>query len=155
MKIANQAYEYTQNQVSKVNNYQAEKVGKNSPPTNNLSSTTEQQKFDFSNMTLQDLSTASKALYDEGTLSLGQHAALSLNYGATKNGLNQASGEVSLSALQAAENNKIDVIAMQKERLKEAVQNGATPSQVQFSKSLINTLESYQYGGGGRFHTSA
>ncbi|RJE76990.1 hypothetical protein BGP78_01720 [Pseudoalteromonas sp. MSK9-3] len=155
MKIANQAYDYAQYQVKSPVASDAQKSGKSAPLEATAAEKVGQQEYDFSNMTLKELSSASHALYEDGTLSLGQHAALSLNYGATKNGLNQASGEVSLAQLQSAENTKVDVIALQKERLQTQMQNGASSTQIQFSKTLINTLESYQYGGGGRFHASA
>ena len=155
MKISSQVYDYAANQVSNTQAAQAEKAGKHSPIFDGQGNQPVEQKFDFSSMTLKDLSSASKALYDDGVLSLGQHASLSLNYDAIKTGLNQASGEVSMADLKTAENTPIDVIAMQKSRLKEAMQNGAPASQIAFSKTLINTLESYQYGGGGQFHAHA
>ncbi|MDK2597053.1 hypothetical protein [Pseudoalteromonas obscura] len=155
MKVQNQSLVYSQQQVQAQQNVSGEKLGKTLPPSQAASGHTENDKFDFTNMTMKELSQASKALYDEGVLTLGQHASLSLHYTATATGLNQGDGEVSLSALSKAENEKVDVIAMQKERLREATANGAPASQVAFSKELLHTLEAYHFGGAGRFHASA
>ncbi|KZN66004.1 hypothetical protein N473_10570 [Pseudoalteromonas luteoviolacea CPMOR-1] len=155
MRVQNQSFVYSQQQIQAQQAVAGEKAGKTLPPPQVANAHTESDKFDFTNMTMKELSQASKALYDEGVLTLGQHASLSLHYTATATGLNQGDGQVSLSALSKAENEKVDVIAMQKERLREATANGAPASQIAFSKELLHTLEAYQFGGAGKFHASA
>ncbi|RZM81244.1 hypothetical protein C3B51_09675 [Pseudoalteromonas rubra] len=150
-----------QSQVSVQSLYQAqpiqsgEKAGKTLPPSEMTAGNKDSDKFDFTSMTLKELSDASKTLYDEGVLTLGQHASLSLHYTATKTGLNQGDGQVSLSALSKAENDKVDVIAMQKARVATAKASGASASEVQFSQNLLDTLQAYQFGGAGRFYSQA
>ena len=155
MKVQNQSFVYSQQQIQAQQSVVSEKVGKTLPQSQVANGHMESDKFNFTDMTMKELSQASKALYDEGVLTLGQHASLSLHYSATSTGLNQGDGQVSLSALSKAENDRVDVIAMQKERLREATANGAPASQIEFSKELLHTLEAYQFGGAGKFYASA
>ncbi|KZN48298.1 hypothetical protein [Pseudoalteromonas luteoviolacea] len=155
MKVQDQSFVYSQQKAQLKQIAAGEKAGKTLPPSQVASSDTQNNKFDFTRMTMKELSQASKALYDEGVITLGQHASLSLHYTAAATGLNQGDGDVSSSALSQAENEKVDVIAMQKERLRDAKANGAPASQIAFSKELIHVLEAYQFGGAGKYHASA
>ncbi|MEK0157911.1 hypothetical protein WLQ65_01920 [Pseudoalteromonas piscicida] len=88
-------------------------------------------------------------------MDLGQHASLSLHHFAVEQGLNQESGIPSPANISRAENEKIDVITMQKASLREARRSGRSETEIQFPEKLLNTLENYQYGGKGRFFASA
>lgn len=155
MKVQHQAMLYNQAQVRRAQSIENEAKGSVLPVSEATNSRTKEAQFDFTHITKKELSQASKALYDEGILDLGQHASLSLHYFAVEQGLSQRSGLPSPADISQAENEKIDVIAMQKASLREARRSGRSETEIQFSEKLLNTLENYQYGGKGRFFASA
>ncbi|MCF6442130.1 hypothetical protein L1077_22135 [Pseudoalteromonas luteoviolacea] len=154
MIVQGQSFSYNQYQTQNRDNLSTEKPGKVLPHHTDSAQLAIEKEYDFTKMSMKELSAASKVLYDEGVINLGQHASLSLHYHATKTGLNQASGAVSPAALAKAESEQIDVIAMQRDKLREATKNGVE-SEIEFAKDLLKTLEAYQFGAGGAFYTSA
>lgn len=155
MKVQHQAVLYNQAQVRRAQSIENEAKGSVLPASEATTSHIKAAQFDFTHITMKELAVASKALYDEGILDLGQHASLSLHYFAVEQGLNQGSGIPSPADISQAENEKIDVIAMQKAKLREARRSGRSETEIQFSEKLLKTLENYQYGGKGRFFASA
>lgn len=155
MKVQHQTMLYNQVQARRAQSIENEAKGSVLPASEATTSHIKAAQFDFTHITMKELAVASKALYDEGILDLGQHASLSLHYFAVEQGLNQGSGIPSPADISRAENENIDVIAMQKARLREARRSGRSETEIQFSEKLLKTLENYQYGGKGRFFASA
>ncbi|WP_255229477.1 hypothetical protein [Pseudoalteromonas sp. HM-SA03] len=87
MKVQHQAMLY--NQVQHPQSVENEAKGSVLLATEAANSHTKEAQFDFTHITKKELSQASKALYDEGILDLGQHASLSLHYFAVEQGLNR------------------------------------------------------------------
>lgn len=135
MKVQHQAMLYNQAQVRRAQSIENEAKGSVLPASEATDSHTKEAQFDFTHITKKELSQASKALYDEGILDLGQHASLSLHYFAVEQGLSQRSGLPSPADISQAENEKIDVIAMQKASLER-------PAGVAVQKQKFNFLKS-------------
>jgi len=155
MKVQSQSYALEQYQVNNHTRVQVGKSGNTLPADGVDNSLSAKNKFDFTNMTIKELSEASKALYGDGVLTLGQHAVLSSKYFIAKHGIDQVDGVISQKSVSNAENKKINVIAMEKQRLREASQSGSSRAEIEFTRKLINALESYQFGGGGKFYVRA
>lgn len=92
MKVQQQAMLYNQAQVRRAQSIENEAKGSVLPASEATASHIKEAQFDFTHITKKELAVASKALYDEGILDLGQHASLSLHYFAVEQGLNRGSG---------------------------------------------------------------
>ena len=97
---------------------------------------------DFTHMTLEEQSNAAQDLYDQGVISMGEHAFMTGKYG-----LIEHDGQLGGTTLAQAKSEKINVIDTMKDNLAAVKsQAGGDSEVVKNYHSLIRKLEVYQFG---------
>ncbi|MBQ4846193.1 hypothetical protein [Pseudoalteromonas sp. MMG005] len=93
-------------------------------------------------MTLEEQSKAAQDLYDQGVISMGEHAFMTGKYGLIEHG-----GQLGGTTLAQAKSEKINVIDTMKDNLAAVnSQAGGDSEVVKNYHSLIRKLEVYQFG---------